>query len=262
MSYNSQGNLPPPFVPTSRAPGFARRPSYASVVTGQPASYNSYQARNSLLFGPPGQASSANIAHSYPPPLPFPRNDPADGAESHGVGSYPESWDRHHSTSFGDRMTSTWESRMSDFFVPSYLRNSRYIERLEERHRERTAALAQLRERENRSGPTSRVGSLSTTPSTLNLQRVGSTSHRGVMYEVQEKAPKQSENVVRPLPSQWSSVDKGLGLEVVNDGLEVKTNGATKNNDDAASIRADSPVPRECGIYYYEVTLMSKSKEA
>lgn len=82
------------------------------------------------------------------------------------------------------------------------------------------------------------------------------------MYEVQEKAPKQSENVVRPLPSQWSSVDKGLGLEVVNDGLEVKTNGATKNNDDAASIRADSPVPRECGIYYYEVTLMSKSKEA
>lgn len=252
--------MPPPFIPSPRGPGITRRPSYASVVTGQPASYNSYQARNSLFYGPPGQASFLNSISNSPP---FPRTDQsADAPDSHGVGSYPGSWDRQQATSFGDRMASTWESRMADFFVPSYLRNSRYIERLEERHRERAAALAQMRERESRSGPSSRVGSLSTTPSSLNLQRTGSVSHRGVMYEVQEKAPQQSQHTVRSLPSQWNAIDKGYGLEVVNDGLEVKTSGATKSNDDAASIRADNPVPRECGIYYYEVTFTSKSKEA
>lgn len=85
-------------------------------------------------------------------------------------------------------------------------------------------------------------------------------SHRGVKFDVQEKAPVLSDDNVKPLPTRWNEVDKWQGLEST-DGLEVKFSGLSNKNDDAAaSIRADSPVPKECGIYYYEITLIGKFK--
>lgn len=144
--------------------------------------------------------------------------------------------------------------------MPSYLRNSRYIERLEERHKTRAATMAQ--HRENRSGPPSRVGSLSTTPSSMNLRGgFGSSSYRGVAFDVVEKPSKREEESLKPLPSRWSHADKWHGLELLSDGLEVKSSDVQKHNDDAASIRADVPVSKECGIYYYEITVLGKSKE-
>ena len=39
-------------------------------------------------------------------------------------------------------------------------------------------------------------------------------------------------------------------------------NGEYKKLDDAAaSVRADHSVPRECGIYYYEATVIGKIKD-
>lgn len=155
-------------------------------------------------------------------------------------------------------MASMMSGRSSDFFVPSYLMNSRYIERLEERHKARAAALA--KQRENKSGPPSRVGSLSTTPSSMNLRGgFGSSSYRGVAFDIVEKPSKKDEDTTKPLPRRWNHADKWHGLELLSDGLEVKSTDIQK--DDAASVRADAPVPKECGIYYYEITVLGKSKE-
>ena len=43
--------------------------------------------------------------------------------------------------------------------------------------------------------------------------------------------------------------------------MDVKSSGTSKTQDEAAAIRADHPIPRECGIYYYEVTVLGKARE-
>ena len=86
-----------------------------------------------------------------------------------------------------------------------------------------------------------------------------------MMTEVMERAPPVpifAEDAPTPLPSRWSEHDKFAGLELMNGGLEMKFSAASKAHDsEAASVRADHPMPRECGIYYYEVTVISKSKD-
>jgi len=89
----------------------------------------------------------------------------------------------------------------------------------------------------------------------------GSSSYRGVAFDVVEKPLKAQEEATKPLPSRWSHSDKAHGLELLSEGLEVKSTELQKHNDDAASVRADAPVPKECGIYYYEITVLGKSKE-
>lgn len=33
------------------------------------------------------------------------------------------------------------------------------------------------------------------------------------------------------------------------------------SDNDAAAVRADQPMPPQCGLFYYEVTVVSKGKE-
>lgn len=38
--------------------------------------------------------------------------------------------------------------------------------------------------------------------------------------------------------------------------------GPPKTNDnDAAAVRADQPMPPQCGLFYFEVTVVSKGKD-
>lgn len=155
------------------------------------------------------------------------------------------------------------------FFIPSYLRGSRHVERLQEAHRARVSAQRDARERE-RSHPASAGGSLSTSSSSINLHKMV-PSHRGMTHDIIERAPvsylSNHDDAPAPLPSKWSEMDKWQGLDVQGDGLangcEVRFAGLPKGSaaDDSASIRADHPIPRECGIYYFEVTVLSKGKE-
>jgi hypothetical protein len=259
-------SFPPSSIPIPRA---ARRPSYASVVTGQTASSNPYHTRHSLLSNTIQQPPTIGTAsHSYPAPQPFQHQHhrSSDAAEFYGTQTALETESLDKPFTIGDKMSgpshASMEDRMSDFFIPSYMKTSRYIERLEEQCKAKRAAQAQARDVESRSRRSSRTGSLSTKPSrsSLNLQRTGSVSHRGVKYDVHEKAPVQSDDSVNPLPLRWNGQDKWQGIETT-DGLEVKYIAISSKNDDAAaSIRTDSPVPRECGIYYYEIALFGRSK--
>lgn len=82
-------------------------------------------------------------------------------------------------------------------------------------------------------------------------------------YDLIEKAPPPSIETVAPLPSKWNTNDKYSGLEILADGLEVKYSGgrASEREHEAYSVRADHPMPTQCGIYYFEVTILSKKRE-
>lgn len=144
------------------------------------------------------------------------------------------------------------------FFVPSYLRGSKYVQKLEEAHKAKIQA-----HKDNASAQSSQAGSLSTSASSANLHTKTPASHRGIAYEVIEKSPPENDTLA-PLPSKWNSQDKYGGLEVLSDGQEVKFTAQKSDRDrdhEACAIRADHPMPPQCGIYYFEVTIMSRKRE-
>ncbi|KKA18566.1 Ran-binding protein (RanBPM) [Rasamsonia emersonii CBS 393.64] len=152
--------------------------------------------------------------------------------------------------------TSASSSLDRSFFVPSYLRNSRYVARLEAAHRSKLAAAQ--REATAAANPSA---PLSASSSHVNLHRMA-PSHRGMTYDIVEKEVSSDEDKLTPLPSRWNESDKYSGLDLLNDGLEVRYMGPPNKHDhEAAAVRADHPMPRQCGIYYFEVTILSKSKE-
>jgi len=71
-----------------------------------------------------------------------------------------------------------------------------------------------------------------------------------------------------PLPRAWSSHDDGIPcldldkkLIVKNSGVRVEYKGSGKSHKDAASVRSDCYIPPSCGIYYFEVTVISKGRD-
>ncbi|CAK7223112.1 hypothetical protein SCUCBS95973_005067 [Sporothrix curviconia] len=80
-----------------------------------------------------------------------------------------------------------------------------------------------------------------------------------------------------PLPSRWATDDKAASLDVLSDGLSVKLSSSRSANDhgqhnsssssssssaqEASSVRADHFMPPQCGIYYFEATILSKKRE-
>lgn len=140
---------------------------------------------------------------------------------------------------------------------PSYLEGSHYLARLETQARE--TALSQ-REVSSVQAPNGNgFGPQSGKPP------APPTFHLGIARDVVERIPahEQEEDAVDPLPSRWATgrEDKALSLEVLGQGLEVKYTGPRNPNErdyDACAIRADHPMPLQCGLYYYEVTILSK----
>ncbi|KAI0035256.1 hypothetical protein K488DRAFT_83219 [Vararia minispora EC-137] len=67
------------------------------------------------------------------------------------------------------------------------------------------------------------------------------------------------------LPTRWSEQDRHPYLSVSADGRDLTYNGAGYHNNqnvDAGLARANHPIPPACGIYYYEVEILSKSQKA
>ncbi|THV54202.1 hypothetical protein BGAL_0032g00300 [Botrytis galanthina] len=144
------------------------------------------------------------------------------------------------------------------FFVPSYLRGSKYVQKLEEAHKAKVLA------HRDGSAPSSQPNSLSTSASSVNLHAKMVPSHRGRPYDLVEKTPLIEDETLSPLPSKWSTTDKFGALEVTSDGFEVKLTGPKSMNDrdnEASAIRSDHPMPPQCGIYYFEVTVLSRKRE-
>lgn len=144
----------------------------------------------------------------------------------------------------------------ASLLTPSYLRNSRYIARLDAARRTKLAS-----QRDAVGSSSTPNNPLSTSSSQASLPRIA-PSHRGMTYDIIEREPPGDEDHLLPLPSRWSDGDKYAGLELTNGGLEVRYTGpVNKHEHEAAAVRADNPMPPQCGIYYFEITILSKPKE-
>ncbi|KAL8969564.1 MAG: hypothetical protein Q9183_001944 [Haloplaca sp. 2 TL-2023] len=146
--------------------------------------------------------------------------------------------------------------KQSGFFIPSYLRNSRLMERLQAAHDSKTAA-----QREAASTHPSGKGTLSSRSSNVSLPKLA-PSHRGMTYEIIEHQPPETHVGWSPLPTKWAETDKNQCLAIGEDGLEVRFIGGQKlQESEAAATRADHPMPVYGGMYYYEVMIISNGKD-
>jgi hypothetical protein len=154
------------------------------------------------------------------------------------------------------------ESNTDGFFTPSYLRGSSYIRTLEAQHKAKLAAKHEAVSQP----PTVPRGIISKKSSNSNMSGFSALkaapSHRGVSFDLVEKLPPLEADVLSQLPTRWSGSDKNANLEVLDGGLEVKVTAISKDKDlEAYTVRTDHAMPPECGIYYFEVTIMSSRSE-
>ncbi|KAI1380955.1 SPRY-domain-containing protein [Hypoxylon crocopeplum] len=147
--------------------------------------------------------------------------------------------------------------RKHGFFTPSYLKGSNYIQKLEDAHKAKQAQ----RETQQQLGSGLPTG-VTTTGSLANKTPA---SHLGMTYDLIERAPAvEDDHPVAPLPTRWNKDDKHGSLEVLADGQEVKyaASRSTREQDhESCAIRANYPMPWQAGIYYFEVTLLSRRRD-
>lgn len=130
------------------------------------------------------------------------------------------------------------------------------MSRLETAHKAKLAA-----QREAESVYSSNATSLSTSSSNVNLHRMA-PSHRGMTYDIIENPPPGEDDHLAPLPSRWNDMDKYPGLDLLQEGLEIRYNGPSNKMElEAAAARADHPMSHQCGIYYFEVEIKNKTKD-
>ncbi|KAF2100879.1 SPRY-domain-containing protein, partial [Rhizodiscina lignyota] len=264
--------------PSGSGPGF-RRTSYASVAAGTagPTSSSTFQQHGRSVSHTMNPSATGS---SYPPPSHLSRQPSRGMGMDMDHNATSSSWGGRNSMpgysssfSYGTSMGNSGplgglgvpELQIPPFFVPSYLKGSRYAEKLEEAHKARVAAIRDPPR--NRSPHSSTPGSLSTSASSANIHKMV-PSHRGMTHDIIERAPPLFvEEPPPPLPTRWSDIDKHKGADVRGDGLEVAFAGAgvktphNGNNEEASAVRADSPMPRQAGIYYFECQVLSKNKD-
>lgn len=235
----------------SSIPGAARRSSsYASVLSGVATNNPSHLLSRSQVASSQPTSEHRRSTDDRPaaPSLQQPHESRRRLQEEQRLDA-PE-----YMANPGPNVSLDYRSR--DFFVPSYMRWSTFAERLKDQYyKTQAGAYGDVR-----AGRISMVAPSSASSSVVNIHKSVPT-HRGMTLDVQEKPMFPSEDAFTALPSRWDAMDKYPGLEVTNEGSEVKFSGASKAQDEAAACRSDWPIPKQCGIYYYEVTIINKHKE-
>eukprot|EP00004_Rigifila_ramosa_P008436 TRINITY_DN1967_c0_g1_i1.p1 TRINITY_DN1967_c0_g1~~TRINITY_DN1967_c0_g1_i1.p1 ORF type:complete len:374 (-),score=50.63 TRINITY_DN1967_c0_g1_i1:209-1330(-) len=59
----------------------------------------------------------------------------------------------------------------------------------------------------------------------------------------------------------WSQKDRFPLIELSDNGLRAIYKGLGKSDSDAAAIRANRPIPASCGIFYFEIKIISKGRD-
>ncbi|KAK5134671.1 hypothetical protein LTR08_006186 [Meristemomyces frigidus] len=234
----------PPFS-FSPPPGPSqRRESYARIAAGA-------TRRRSGQFGSIAQQlhgeqqPQAGVAHSRQAS----RNMDMDAQGGYDGAGRATPW-------AGERQACPQHDDHPPFFTPEYLRRSRHVRRLEQSWNEHLAELEEQARMNTAEAP------VLATKSSNGKMHASHLHHRPAVQDVIERtALPTDEDRSHPLPSRWNEDDKMSGLEILADGTEVRFGGVTKTSDEAASIRSDHPMPRECGMYYFEVTILSRGKD-
>lgn len=94
-----------------------------------------------------------------------------------------------------------------------------------------------------------------------SLAGVGATSSGIYVGDIISRLYPNVNQSETPLPRQWSAKDKCQSLSLSMSNLRVTYKGPGKTHKDAASVRTDFPIPAACGIYYFEVKVLSKGRD-
>ena len=249
-----------------------RRSSYASVAAGTAAASPQTQTPPSragafsyLMNQNPASPTEPHTAESEQRPYNIRQASEIAGAphgESNALNPLAKWGGMNFSNQYAFGGAYAVQNNMANgcngFFVPTYLRQSKYMEKLEAAHKAKMISQKEAAQvQTNGNGVT-----LSKNSSSVSLHRMA-PSHRGMTYEIKEREqPIVEDDSPAPLPSKWAELDRFGGLEIIADGLEVRYSGPLRTHDhEAAAARADNPMPPQCGIYYYEVSIISKGKE-
>ena len=63
-----------------------------------------------------------------------------------------------------------------------------------------------------------------------------------------------------PLPRKWNPRDKFQHLTLNDEHLRVTYSGTGKNHKDAGSVRSTHPIPAACGVFYFEIKVITKGR--
>lgn len=158
---------------------------------------------------------------------------------------------------------------------PSYLEGSQYMARFEEQMRRQALS---NRARNGTANGVDGGAQVSNGTGPAAASKATNPTHMGIARDVVERnAPTGAaihphnalhedlvgNDLVDPLPTRWGTAkeEKAPGLEVVADGLEVKYTGPRVPNErdhEACAVRADHHMPLQCGLYYFEVEILSR----
>ena len=152
------------------------------------------------------------------------------------------------------------------FFIPSYLRDTTYARKLRDCTRRKVLASqhAKAAQVTARTSGAASTAVRATNGSSLGTKTVQPT--RPVLDRRSHSSLAEYKDETPPIPAKWNKDDKHAhGIDVLGERqLEVRytTQGKGQLEYETASIRADYPVPPECGLYYFEVTILAgKSQE-
>ncbi|MBE3043963.1 hypothetical protein IMZ48_15605, partial [Candidatus Bathyarchaeota archaeon] len=142
------------------------------------------------------------------------------------------------------------------FFIPTYLEDTAYANKLRDAHQARLKARRASRPRDGQPA-TAALSPESPANGTIHVKPPPPVAESDPFKVVERTTTHDDPAAVPPLPTQWSKTDKWpSGIDVMNEGLEVRYISHKHVSDyEAASIRADHPIPPECGIYYFEVAI-------
>jgi len=161
-----------------------------------------------------------------------------------------------------DALLSPDDSDLEDsFFVPTYLNKSVYMQRLESDHISKVRA--QNAARLAKGNGQSAAGALSEAPS------LPSGSHRGLSHQLVERhsnhAPDEGAGTLTPLPTRWNKEDLWGGIEIEPHNVvrhrPHQGYHERERDHEASAVRANHYVPRQCGIYYYEVVILDARRD-
>ncbi|KAF4448743.1 hypothetical protein F53441_7891 [Fusarium austroafricanum] len=150
----------------------------------------------------------------------------------------------------------SFKNEDENFFVPTYLENSTYVQKLHDAHKAKVQARDSTRASAN---------GLMQHSASFNSHPLPPGSHRGMSHTVIERPPAfEEDDDLAPLPTKWNKDDQWGGIEIQPDGHGVKYVGPKNQHDrdhEACAVRADHYMPPQCGIYYFEVQIMAAKRD-
>ncbi|KAF5016924.1 hypothetical protein F66182_11239, partial [Fusarium sp. NRRL 66182] len=228
-------------------------------------------------FSPPNNSSIGNIPNFYSHPartsifdasgeLNILGSGPTNTINMEGLGSNASTRSRRSGLpSFSRAFNMLMASESADskprnedegFFLPSYLEGSTYVQQLHEEYKVR------LKIRDSKRTSTK---SFSQNPNIPNQHPLPPGSHRGMSHTVIERPLAFEDDIdLPPLPSKWNKDDQWGGIEIQPDGLSIKYVGPKNQHDrdhEACAVRADHHMPPQCGIYYFEVHIVTAKRD-